>query len=732
MRISLRALGLGRFGPWRHFLAFAAGTLLISAATAALVHHDYALTESYWQARLQTVAGDRGWVVSGYLSRHLQDAKGWAALPTFRAWLTRPAEGGSEMPSRPTHHTLSDFLDALNSIYAYPGVLLADSQGRRLASTGDARPMGSEVFALCREVVRDGHPRIALLNVPSGKPLLVFMAPIRAEPSAAGAPANVPPVVGVVAIFNNPDADLFPALKAEPVATRTEESLLIRRQGAEVVVLSPLRKLPNSAQVFTVPLRNVSPLVQSALEGREVVGPLVDCEGTHVMAALRPISEGGWVLEEKIDMQEAFESCRQRAGMEALWAALLVLAWAAAVVSHRRQQQASKLLKEVERREESLRAEKYAAGIVDSLPAWLLVLTPGLRIESANQAFLQYFGVRQDEIRGLALGDIIRTEGLLRQMDQAVQGQATVEEVLVEVTVKGQERRLPARVTLTDLVPGVQGKPKMLLIVEDLTESEHLRLATEAKQKELQEAEIRYRTLAENSADFIGTHDLGGTILSVTPAVALRVGFSDPQQMVGLKVTDFLPRDRWPEFDAYLETLRREGRAQGIMKAIVLGGEEVMVGFKNSLLQEGSEPNVVLCAGQDVTELVRMRKALKKVTQLRAVLEPTATRGVIKLNTDGCFLFANDGATEICGYAAEELTGRPFSILLPPEEVEPVSAIIRVSLTEGLHISGREVTIVRKDGNRRTVRLDLLSLVRGGASTGVVMSWKDLPEITAL
>ena len=313
--------------------------------------------------------------------------------------------------------------------------------------------------------------------------------------------------------------------------------------------------------------------------------------------------------------------------MEALCAALVVLAWAAAVVSHRRHQQASKLLKEVERRQELMRAEKYAADIVDSVPAWLLVLTRDLRVQSANQSFLTYFDIRQDEIRGLSLGQIIRTESLLRKVDQAVKGHATVEEVLLDVKVRGKEIKLPARITLADLVRGAQGTPEVLLVVQDLTETEQLRLAGEATERELRETEVRYRALADNSADFIGTHDLEGTILSVTLAVAVRAGFKDPQEMVGFKVTDFLPPDRWPEFDAYLETLRKEGRAQGMMKAVTPGGEEVMIEFKNSVLRDGREPSVVLCVGRDATELVRLRRALKQAASSKQTRTKPITMG---------------------------------------------------------------------------------------------------------
>jgi PAS domain S-box-containing protein len=722
--MSLRALGLGRFGPWRYIVAFTVGVLSICAATAALIHRDYEGAKSEWHSRLGTVAEDRASVVSGYLQSRLQDAEAWADLPIFRICLT-PRAGGNGKPQETAHDALDGVLSALNSTYAYPGVVLFDSQGKRLVSTGAAHKFGSETPNLCGAVIRDGAPQIALLDGTS--PLLLFVAPVRLHDKAARTDGWPPPVAGVMAIFTDPAVDLFPALEAEPVATRTEESLLIRREGNKAVFLSPLRNLPHSPAVVTLPIQNLDPLVQGGFEGREGVGSSIDYRGAEVIAAVRPISETGWVLEEKIDTREAYEGFRRAARLKALCASLFVLAFGAALVILRRRQRTLKLLGELERHQHLLRAQRYAADIGNSLPAWLLVLTPDFRIQSANQSFLTYLDISEDEIRGLSLGEIIRTERLLRQVGQAMKGQATVEEVLLDVRVRGKEIKLPARVTLADLARGVKGKPEVLLVVEDLTESERLRLAGEAKERELREMEVRYRALAENSADFIGTHDLQGTIVSVTLAVALRAGFKDPEAMVGLKVRDFLSRDRWAEFDAYLETVRREGRAQGMMKAIMPGGEEVMVEFRNSTLGGGREPAVVFCVGRDATELVRMRKALKEAGRLHETSVMTARNGIAGLDSAGLFTFVNERASQISGYTGEELQGRPFSVLFPPEDIEHLSALIRVCLTERVQISGREVTILRKDGGRRTLRLHLTC-----SRTGIVMAWTDLTEIRAI
>jgi hypothetical protein len=117
--MSLRALGLGRFGPWRYIAAFTVGVLSICAATATLVHRDYEGAKSEWHSRLGTVAEDRASVVSGYLQSRLQDAEAWADMPIFRTCLT-PRAGGYGKPQEAAHDALDGVLIALNSTYAYP------------------------------------------------------------------------------------------------------------------------------------------------------------------------------------------------------------------------------------------------------------------------------------------------------------------------------------------------------------------------------------------------------------------------------------------------------------------------------------------------------------------------------------------------------------------------------------------------------------------------------------
>ncbi|HEY6290478.1 MAG TPA: PAS domain S-box protein [Terriglobia bacterium] len=432
---------------------------------------------------------------------------------------------------------------------------------------------------------------------------------------------------------------------------------------------------------------------------RSQFGPVTDYHGPPTLAALRLITDTSWVLNQRIDRNEAFEALRQVVWLQVVAVGLFIEVLGILLGGSRRRRQARALRDRIEHRQDLLEAERYAREIVDSVPSWLLVVTHNLRIQSANQPFLDYFGLRQEEVQGRPLGDIIRTEDLPHPGTAAVNGRATTQDVLLRVTCKLREVRLPARITLVDLVRVMEGKPELLLVVEDLTESEHLRLVNQAKERALRESEDRYRDFLESTEDFVGTHDLSGTILSASLAVARRLGFKNSQDLLGRNIVDFLSPDRRPQFDAYLDALRQEGRAQGLMKALTSNGDELILEYKNSLRREGAEGPVVLCVAREVTDRVRAQAALKQAQQFRESVMESVTNGIAVLDLEGRFTFVNRRAAEITGYSVGGLTGQPYAVLLSPEDGGAFGAALAKASREGVPVSACQTRIVRKDGS---------------------------------
>ncbi|MDR0306724.1 MAG: PAS domain S-box protein [Chitinispirillales bacterium] len=85
------------------------------------------------------------------------------------------------------------------------------------------------------------------------------------------------------------------------------------------------------------------------------------------------------------------------------------------------------------------------------------------------------------------------------------------------------------------------------------------------------------------------------------------------------------------------------------------------------------------------------------------------------LDPEGCFTFVNRAVEEILNFTPEELIGKHFSIILPPEEYERVSRKIALPKILG-HITGADnapkLFDERRSGDRRTKNMEVKLLTR--------------------
>ncbi len=111
---------------------------------------------------------------------------------------------------------------------------------------------------------------------------------------------------------------------------------------------------------------------------------------------------------------------------------------------------------------------------------------------------------------------------------------------------------------------------------------------------------------------------------------------------------------------------------------------------------------------------------------LNRVMEHVAS-AIFAMDLAGRFTWVNRAGAEITGYAVEELTGRPFSILFTPETLPEVMAQFQRAMA-GETVSNYEVELVRKDGAHRVVNLNGSPLYENGRVTSVVGMAEDITE----
>src|SRR5215471_18868145 len=119
------------------------------------------------------------------------------------------------------------------------------------------------------------------------------------------------------------------------------------------------------------------------------------------------------------------------------------------------------------------------------------------------------------------------------------------------------------------------------------------------------------------------------------------------------------------------------------------------------------------------------------VRWLAAIVE-SSDDAIIGKTLDGIITSWNAGAQRIFGYSADEVVGKPVTILIPPdrshEEVE-----ILGRLRKGERVHHFETTRIRKDGNKIAISLTISPVPdAAGKITGISKIARDLSERSQL
>ena len=132
--------------------------------------------------------------------------------------------------------------------------------------------------------------------------------------------------IAVLLLDIDPYRYLYPLIRTWTAPSYSGETLLVRRDGNDVLYLSNLRFRPDAALRFRMPLSSQElPAVQAAL-GKEGVFDGIDYRGEHVYAAIRTIPDSPWAIVTKIDRREILEPVSKRIWYVVGTCILLVLA----------------------------------------------------------------------------------------------------------------------------------------------------------------------------------------------------------------------------------------------------------------------------------------------------------------------------------------------------------------------------------------------------------------------
>ncbi len=134
-------------------------------------------------------------------------------------------------------------------------------------------------------------------------------------------PKNNSRVNGVLSLRIDPEEYLYPYIKSWPTPSRTSETMLVRRDGDDVLFLNEVKLIKqNAAFSFRISLKNKDvPAVKAVLGGKGIVEGF-DYRNVPVLAYIHQIPASPWFIVTKIDIAEVYEPLTER-----LWLMILLI-----------------------------------------------------------------------------------------------------------------------------------------------------------------------------------------------------------------------------------------------------------------------------------------------------------------------------------------------------------------------------------------------------------------------
>ncbi|MGB8522071.1 MAG: PAS domain S-box protein [Candidatus Acidiferrales bacterium] len=253
-------------------------------------------------------------------------------------------------------------------------------------------------------------------------------------------------------------------------------------------------------------------------------------------------------------------------------------------------------------------------------------------------------------------------------------------------------------------------------VIKRMGMTQDISIRVEAE-RALIESEERYRDLVENSHDLICTHDLSGRVLSMNELPARLLGYK-PEELIGRSIPDQLSGGATVQFAEYIERIKRDGFANGLMVLMTKSGERRVWEYQNTLRTEGVSEPLVRGMAHDVTERFKAQKALRETTARLQALVNSIDQIAFEFDADGTFLDIWTTNEDLLFRPREKLVGQRISDVvaedLAPAYRDIFKRVLESGIGEDLEYSlhllggtrwflGRVTPILAPDGTYKSI-----------------------------
>lgn len=346
------------------------------------------LKEQQWN-QLKAIADLKLRQIVNWRQERLRDGTAISETPVsspVERWLRNPRENGGQ-------RAILAWMAALQRIYKLHDVFLLDGTGNVRLSLASASHLSPETRNLAGQALRQRKVILSDLDRAAGQSgiHLDLLVPLLLPGENKALP------VGLLVIRLDPSEFLFPLLQTWPLPSHSSETLLVRREGEEIIILNDLRGRSGAALNLRFPIGKTRLPAAMAARGQEGRVEGVDYRGVPVLAAIMTVPDSPWFLIAKVDQKEIYDPIYRQAIMVGIVAVLLILGAGLGVGLLWRGQSARFQRALAGQAEQQARMQDE---ILSASPDLIFLYNREGRITYANRASHQAMGRRPGELIG--------------------------------------------------------------------------------------------------------------------------------------------------------------------------------------------------------------------------------------------------------------------------------------------------------------------------------------------
>lgn len=525
---------------------------------------------------------------------------------------------------------------SLQKHYNYSDILLVNADGQvRLSLSGKTEPHSGYASALAA-AFGDRKPVFSDLYTveQNPTPLISAVAPLFDGDGQASKP------FGAVILVCDASRFLYPLIQSWPTPTKTAETLLVRRDGDNVLFLNDLRHQSDTALKLRIPLSRSDVPAVMAVKGFQGVFEGKDYRGVEVLTIIQPVPDTPWFMVAKMDKAEAFAVWHFRSVLILLLImGLVVVVVVLGLVV--RQREKKNHYWALYRSESALRAslERNSITLKSIGDAVITTDAQGL-VELLNPVAEALTGWKIVEARGKPLREVFR---IINEQTRA-EVENPVARVLREGIVVGLANHTlliakdGAEISIADSGAPIRNEEGeitgVVMVFRDQT-------ADRAAQKALEDSERRYRRLFESARDGILILDADtGQVVDVNPFLLSLLGYSY-EELSGKEIWEIgFFKDIAASQDVFRTLQEKEYIRYEDLPLETYDGRRIEVEFVSNVYLV-DHTKVIQCNIRDITERKQAVDALRESEEFKNAILDSVPSHIAVLDTNGVIVSVN-------------------------------------------------------------------------------------------